>query len=240
VCDGQDNDCNGIVDDVTDDTTKVTFYRDADADGYGDPNVTELGCAPSDGYVKNDDDCDDTNPEIYIGARCMVSESAESMCEGSINSSCTCEAKDSDNDGVCDTYDKCPDFDDNLDSDNNGIADCEERVCVSQKDKFKPKKLFTNKEPPRNSVTKTFDTPVNDLKFTVFDIGSRKNKYDEKVSIFYTVLGGEYRLWGSMTWDELKVINEGLSKKDRNDWIVEFEEKNVVDVTVTLEDTLAS
>jgi len=43
-----------------------------------------------------------------------------------------------------------------------------------------------------------------------------------------------------MTWDELKVINEGLSKKDRNDWIVEFEEKNVMDVTVTLEDTLAS
>jgi len=72
VCDGQDNDCNGIVDDVTDDTTKSKFYRDADGDSYGDPNVTELGCSPSDGYVKNDDDCDDTNPELYIGARCKV------------------------------------------------------------------------------------------------------------------------------------------------------------------------
>jgi len=43
-----------------------------------------------------------------------------------------------------------------------------------------------------------------------------------------------------MTGDELKEINKGLSKKDRNDWIVEFEMKNVTSITVVLEDTLAS
>jgi len=59
------------------------FYRDQDHDGYGDPDETELACSPSDGYVDNDMDCDDTNPEIYIGAVCRVSD-----CEASINTAC--------------------------------------------------------------------------------------------------------------------------------------------------------
>ncbi|MEM9454267.1 MAG: MopE-related protein [Myxococcota bacterium] len=40
------------------------FYADADADGFGDPNVTEVGCAPPAGFVDNADDCDDTDPDV--------------------------------------------------------------------------------------------------------------------------------------------------------------------------------
>ncbi len=70
LCDGLDNDCNGIVDDGA----TNTYYRDDDGDGHGDPAVTAQACAPPPGYVASSDDCDDTsaakfpgNPEICDG-----------------------------------------------------------------------------------------------------------------------------------------------------------------------------
>ena len=60
VCgDLQDNDCNGLVDDI------YTYYRDADGDGLGNPTHKIGSCSddPPDGYVSNDDDCNDSgNP----------------------------------------------------------------------------------------------------------------------------------------------------------------------------------
>ncbi len=43
VCDGQDNDCDGLSDDADADldlSTATTWYEDADADGYGDASVS--------------------------------------------------------------------------------------------------------------------------------------------------------------------------------------------------------
>ena len=64
VCDGDDNDCDGLTDD--DDTGVVgttTLYADSDGDGYGDPSSTTVACAGASGYVSNDSDCYDSNAD---------------------------------------------------------------------------------------------------------------------------------------------------------------------------------
>ncbi len=62
---GQDDDCDGVVDE-TDDPRTPTWHRDADGDGYGTSEDTVTGaCAPPDGTVLSDGDCDDLDPEIH-------------------------------------------------------------------------------------------------------------------------------------------------------------------------------
>ena len=56
VCDGLDNDCDG----VTDDGVLNTYYRDEDSDGYGNPNITIQACSPPPGYVAAAGDCVDS------------------------------------------------------------------------------------------------------------------------------------------------------------------------------------
>jgi hypothetical protein len=55
ACNLLDDNCDG----TNDDGATVTYYRDADADGYGIPTSTTTGCSPPAGYVSNDDDCND-------------------------------------------------------------------------------------------------------------------------------------------------------------------------------------
>lgn len=53
--------------------TASTWYADADADGYGDPEVSIVTCAPPPGHVANGLDCDPLVPNptgTYVGARC--------------------------------------------------------------------------------------------------------------------------------------------------------------------------
>ncbi len=59
VCDSQDNDCNGTVDDAVG-ANLTTWYPDADGDGYGDPTGAQIySCTATPGYASNDDDCND-------------------------------------------------------------------------------------------------------------------------------------------------------------------------------------
>lgn len=46
----------------------LMYYEDADNDGFGNPAVSQSGCSPIAGYVTNDDDCDDSNNAIGMGA----------------------------------------------------------------------------------------------------------------------------------------------------------------------------
>ncbi len=65
-----DTDLDGIIDCADcypDDGTrgeKMTWYQDADGDGFGNPDVYIKTCLVRDGYVDNADDCDDTTAAI--------------------------------------------------------------------------------------------------------------------------------------------------------------------------------
>ena len=62
VCDTVDNDCNGLVDDSEE---VSSWFLDADGDGFGDPAVEELSCFPSEDFVEDASDCDDTNETVF-------------------------------------------------------------------------------------------------------------------------------------------------------------------------------
>ena len=47
ICDDEDNDCDGSVDEGL---TQYTYYRDDDGDGYGDANQTITACAQPEHY----------------------------------------------------------------------------------------------------------------------------------------------------------------------------------------------
>ena len=59
LCDEVDNDCDDEIDEPGA-LGPSTFYRDADDDGFGDPGFREEACSPSDGFVDDNTDCDDT------------------------------------------------------------------------------------------------------------------------------------------------------------------------------------
>ncbi|MCO4747395.1 MAG: hypothetical protein KC912_21525 [Proteobacteria bacterium] len=59
VCDGIDNDCDGITDPIG----TQNWYPDTDGDGLGDVNGSVLNqCVAPQGYVPNNGDCDDGTP----------------------------------------------------------------------------------------------------------------------------------------------------------------------------------
>ena len=64
-CNGDDDDCDGIIDDNAIDAS--TWYSDADGDGYGTAGGTALSCTQPTGYAANADDCDDGDSAINPG-----------------------------------------------------------------------------------------------------------------------------------------------------------------------------
>ena len=66
-CDGVDEDCDGATDEVGA-VDAPTWYRDLDADGYGDAAASTVSCAAPSGYVAAGTDCDDHDDDVYPGA----------------------------------------------------------------------------------------------------------------------------------------------------------------------------
>jgi hypothetical protein len=64
VCDGADNDCNGLVDD---DPPDSTWYEDHDGDGWGDDATAVATCSPDAGQVSTGGDCDDRDAAVSPG-----------------------------------------------------------------------------------------------------------------------------------------------------------------------------
>ncbi len=69
VCNGIDDDCDGLVDILDPDLVMaLTWYMDSDGDGFGDASMSIMDCVQPTGYVGNDGDCDDSDPDINPGA----------------------------------------------------------------------------------------------------------------------------------------------------------------------------
>jgi len=63
VCDGLDNDCDGLTD-TDDPDIDSAWYIDADADGFGEDASVVQSCTPVAGAVQTGGDCDDADPAI--------------------------------------------------------------------------------------------------------------------------------------------------------------------------------
>lgn len=82
------NACNydpaALVDDASC-TFAITWYADADGDGFGNPEAPQDFCdEPASGWVLNSEDCDDSNPLVYPGAP-GNGEGIDNNCNGVID-----------------------------------------------------------------------------------------------------------------------------------------------------------
>ena len=114
VCDGADNDCDGVTDE-DDAIDAQTWYADIDADGYGDPSITDVDCYQPLGYVGGAwaSDCDDADAAINPAAD-EYCDGVDNDCDGTVDEADALDAvswyADSDGDSYGDassTYDAC-------------------------------------------------------------------------------------------------------------------------------------
>ncbi len=73
VCDGVDNDCDGIPD-GPDAEGQTTYHPDFDHDGFGSSLATKKACFPPLNYIEDGSDCDDSNASI--------NDLGEEICDG--------------------------------------------------------------------------------------------------------------------------------------------------------------
>lgn len=107
VCDSAsvDEDCDGGINDGDPQgaTDAPTWYRDNDADGYGDPTASYRSCTAPARYVADDQDCLDTSASVHPGSYELCSTTYDDDCDGSTNDpgavGCTAFGTDADGDG---------------------------------------------------------------------------------------------------------------------------------------------
>ena len=119
VCNGEDDDCDGTIDDgATDD---ATWYADDDSDGFGDADSSTESCDAPSGYVADDTDCDDDASGVNPGA--------DEVCDGGTDEDCDGDADDDDA-SVTGTSDWYAD----ADGDKFGDASSVVQACEAPKD----------------------------------------------------------------------------------------------------------
>jgi PKD-like domain/Putative metal-binding motif/Secretion system C-terminal sorting domain len=80
ICNQLDDNCNGSINEGI----GQTWYIDADGDGFGNPLITLVSCAPVQGYVVNGLDCNDSNGAIRPNA-VEVCNTLDDDCDGQID-----------------------------------------------------------------------------------------------------------------------------------------------------------
>ncbi|MCK6516889.1 hypothetical protein L6R46_17750 [Myxococcota bacterium] len=80
VCDGKDNNCDGVVDEGVD----LALYADVDGDGYGAPGVTERACELRAGFTDVAGDCDDSKASVNPG-RSDDCDGLDNNCDGLVD-----------------------------------------------------------------------------------------------------------------------------------------------------------
>jgi hypothetical protein len=80
ICNGLDDDCDGIVDDGF---TIAVYFRDLDGDGFGD--IADTGLRTCDRPANSatvTGDCNDSNPDINPGATEIAGDDIDANCDG--------------------------------------------------------------------------------------------------------------------------------------------------------------
>ncbi len=88
-CGGTDEDCDGLEDDDDPDVTgTMSFWVDADDDGFGDPDERVQRCAAVTGLVSDGTDCDDDDPAVNPAAiEVCDPDQTDDDCDGLANES---------------------------------------------------------------------------------------------------------------------------------------------------------
>ncbi|MEY3212476.1 MAG: hypothetical protein RIT28_2957 [Pseudomonadota bacterium] len=83
LCDGFDNNCDGLTDGDDPDLSGgvFTWYEDLDSDGFGDDATVTESCAQPDGYVSVGGDCDVSDADVSPGAT-EACDGLDNDCDG--------------------------------------------------------------------------------------------------------------------------------------------------------------
>lgn len=81
ICDGIDNNCDGLVDVGI----GSTWYLDGDGDGFAAGAISIIACAPPVGYTSALGDCDDNNASIHPTAYDACPDGIDNNCNGLVD-----------------------------------------------------------------------------------------------------------------------------------------------------------
>ncbi|MBM4365434.1 MAG: hypothetical protein FJ102_04415 [Deltaproteobacteria bacterium] len=103
-CNGTDDNCDGSTDEDSA-ADAITWYADADSDGYGDAGNTYAACELPSGYTADDTDCDDSDAAVSpVGTE--MCNGYDDDCDGEADESTALDAAtwfaDGDSDGYGD------------------------------------------------------------------------------------------------------------------------------------------
>ena len=213
VCDGVDNDCNGVVDDAP---NLPSWYWDGDGDGYGNPGIVLLACNQPANTAATGDDCDDSNAAVNPGA-VEICDGLDTDCDGVTPSTET----DDDGDG----YDECAGLDcddtnpavnpvaselcDGLDTNCDGTLPADEsdadadgfRPCDGDCDDLRP-----NVNPGATEACDGWDTDCNASTFLPSEVDGDSDGY---YPCTYVVSGGNPAFAGGDCDDTDAAISPG-------------------------------
>jgi hypothetical protein len=122
VCNGADEDCDGVIDNGV----QTTFYRDFDGDSFGDPAMTQQACSVPTGYVLDHTDCNDQNAAIHPGAT-ELCNNADDNCNAQIDEGAA--ASCAPGDPVCQTGPVCTNGTCTYTNVDAGTTTCGNGVC---------------------------------------------------------------------------------------------------------------
>ncbi len=81
VCDGVDQDCNGVIDDNV--ASAPAWFPDRDGDAFGDAtDGGTFGCTPPPGWIADNTDCNDADNGINPDAYEVCNDGIDSDCSG--------------------------------------------------------------------------------------------------------------------------------------------------------------
>jgi hypothetical protein len=106
VCDAQDNDCDGLIDDeddALDPSAGAVWYLDSDGDGWGDARFARRACEGEADEVLGFGDCDDAAEAVWPGAPELCND-RDDDCDGTIDENDAIDAILSYRDVDADTY----------------------------------------------------------------------------------------------------------------------------------------